>query len=74
MVDLVNQEFKAQEENTKPEILNLNPDKLVYCVTQGNNSELIKYAMRHSPKRKYKWQELSADVIATYGAPCHFKW
>ena len=30
--------------------------------------------MRHSPKRKYKWQELSADVIATYGAPCHFKW
>ena len=30
--------------------------------------------MRHSPKRKYKWQELSSDVIATYGAPCHFKW
>ena len=55
-------------------MLNIHPHKLVFCVTQGNNSELVRYAMRHSPKRKDKWQELSSDAIAQYGAPCHFKW
>ena len=55
-------------------VLNLDPDKLVFCITAGNNSELIRYAMQRSPKRRYKWQELSSEAIATYGAPCHFKW
>ena len=55
-------------------MLNISPYKLVFCISAGNNSELIRRAMRNSPKRKDNWQELSNDAINTYGAPCHFKW
>ena len=71
-------EFRAHEMiDNRPPVLNIHPHKLVFSVTRGtssNNSELIRYAMRNSPKRKTKWQELSIDAISQYGAPCHFRW
>jgi len=61
------QEFRAHEIDNRPPMLNIHPHKLVFAVTRGglaNNSELIRYAMRNSPKRKSKWQELSIDAIS----------
>ena len=70
-------DFRVHEADNRPPMLNIHPHKLVFSVTRGtlsNNSELIRYAMINSPKRKSKWQELSIDAISQYGAPCHFRW
>ena len=55
-------------------MLHIHANKLVYCVIPGNNSELVKYAMKNAPHRKDKWQELTNELINAFGAPCHFKW
>ena len=47
-------------------MLHIHANKLVYCVIPGNNSELVKYAMKNAPHRKVRVDDgvLTLDVIA----------